>query len=475
MLNEFYIPVSPNPYDEFTHQDAFCKVFTPSEEQIDYKDEINQDKLYFLNSTEETNQKKIITFEDFDQYYKRFTDIEVINEVEDINYENPSFFVSIAEEISFSSYENEKFVNVINPEYEHELKKKMIKEINEGIQETPKDKEFFTSNLTKSDTSGNDTNKTINYDISIDNKSKNLKKKKPEDIYFPFNPGKGGVGNFRFFEESYPPTSNNPNQNYIIPQNQEQECSINSGEKSLQSMNQENSDNINTEKNSGDINEEENSYYIEQIRNGNENFLFKFTTKKYFVLPNGKKRRIKKKRKFKSDDIRKKIKSRFHKTLKNIINANLRKAGSKKFFDFLPQCFIGNISKKVNSECLELTYKELLLTDFISKNNNEESQNRKIDKKKYLKNLEVVKYLEQNPEIYKNSGFDIIGDRKYKDLLKIYFSSAEFDDSIIRLKKENESKEYIQEYALKARTYVSFYENFGKKGNNVNDDDNSEE
>lgn len=471
MLNEFYIPVSPNPYDEFTHQDAFCKVFTPSEEQIDYKDEINQDKLYFLNSTEETNQKKIITFEDFDQYYKRFTDIEVINEVEDINYENPSFFVSIAEEISFSSYENEKFVNVINPEYEHELKKKMIK----GIQEIPKDKEFFTSNLTKSDTSGNDTNKTINYDISIDNKSKNLKKKKPEDIYFPFNPGKGGVGNFRFFEESYPPTSNNPNQNYIIPQNQEQECSINSGEKSLQSMNQENSDNINTEKNSGDINEEENSYYIEQIRNGNENFLFKFTTKKYFVLPNGKKRRIKKKRKFKSDDIRKKIKSRFHKTLKNIINANLKKAGSKKFFDFLPQCFIGNISKKVNSECLELTYKELLLTDFISKNNNEESQNKKIDKKKYLKNLEVVKYLEQNPEIYKNSGFDIIGDRKYKDLLKIYFSSAEFDDSIIRLKKENESKEYIQEYALKARTYVSFYENFGKKGNNVNDDDNSEE
>ena len=128
---------------------------------------------------------------------------------------------------------------------------------------------------------------------------KNIKTKKEfslfekkEDKYFPFNPGKGGVGNFRFFEESYPPTSNNPNQNYIIPQNQEQECSINSGEKSLQSMNQENSDNINTEKNSGDINEEENSYYIEQIRNGNENFLFKFTTKKYFVLPNGKKRRI---------------------------------------------------------------------------------------------------------------------------------------------------------------------------------------
>ena len=71
-----------------------------------------------------------------------------------------------------------------------------------------------------------------------------------------------------------------------------------------------------------------------------------FRILKYFITENGKKRRIKKKRKFKSDDIRKKIKSRFHKTFKNIINENLKKAGSKKLFDFFPQCFIGNVSKK---------------------------------------------------------------------------------------------------------------------------------
>ena len=35
------------------------------------------------------------------------------------------------------------------------------------------------------------------------------------------------------------------------------------------------------------------------------------------------------KRKYKPDDIRKKIKARFHKSIKNIINDNLRKAGSK--------------------------------------------------------------------------------------------------------------------------------------------------
>ena len=110
-------------------------------------------------------------------------------------------------------------------------------------------------------------------------------------------------------------------------------------------------------------------------------------TKKYFIAENGKKRRIKKKRKFKSDDIRKKIKSRFHKTFKNIINENLKKAGSKKLFDFFPQCFIGNVSKKVNSACLDLTYKELLLKDFISETTKDDYAHKNPDYKKYKKNL----------------------------------------------------------------------------------------
>lgn len=46
--------------------------------------------------------------------------------------------------------------------------------------------------------------------------------------------------------------------------------------------------------------------------------------------------KLKQKRKYKPDDIRKKIKSRFHKSLRNIINENLKKAGSKHFFFFAP-------------------------------------------------------------------------------------------------------------------------------------------
>ena len=470
MIDELYIPVSPNPYDELPQHDAFCKVFTLCNEPLDFKDEINQEKLYFQKSTEEIKSNNIITYEDFDKYYKKFTDIEEINEVENDNYENPSFFIYISQESFFSAYENEKFVNVIINDYEVGLTKKKI------IEESNDEKHVYKNlemNPTKSDSSISEANKYNNYDIYSVNKFKGLKKKKAEEIYFPFNPGKGIINSYKFFEDSYPTTYQN--QNYITTSNQDQDYSMNFSSPVSNSINLENSDNLNTDKNSGDNNDEENSYYMEHIRNGTENSLFKFTTKKYFVLPNGKKRRMKKKRKYKSDDIRKKIKSRFHKTLKNIINEYLKKAGSKKFFDFLPQCFIGNISKKINSECLDMTYKEILSTNFISDKSKDEYPNKRIDNRKYMRNLDVLKYLEKNPEICKRSGFDIIGEKKYKDLLQIYFFSSEFENSIIRLKKENESKEYIQEYILRARSYVSFYSNYGKSSNTIIDEDNSEE
>ena len=203
---------------------------------------------------------------------------------------------------------------------------------------------------------------------------------------------------------------------------------------------------------------DENTLNSEQINNNANNtyYEFKFKTKKYCIMPNGKKRRQKKKRKYKSDDIRKKIKSRFHKTLKNIVNNMLKKGGSKKFFDFLPQNFTGNVSKKVNSQSFEMTFNELLSYNFLNK------KNKSADSKKSEKNKEVVEYLEQNPEISKNSGYDLIKNIKYKDLLKIYFSSAEFENSISRLKEEKEENDYIQEYIYRAKNYIEFYSNFDK-------------
>ena len=49
-----------------------------------------------------------------------------------------------------------------------------------------------------------------------------------------------------------------------------------------------------------------------------------------FKDENGKIKKKKKRRKFKPDNIRKKIKAKFHKDLKNIINKKLKFANSKK-------------------------------------------------------------------------------------------------------------------------------------------------
>ena len=218
---------------------------------------------------------------------------------------------------------------------------------------------------------------------------------------------------------------------------------------------------------------EENLSNSEQVVNNiNSYYDFKFKTKKYYIAPNGKKRREKKKRKFKSDDIRKKIKSRFHKTLKNIINDSLKAAGSLKFFDFFPQCFTGNIAKKINSQSFEKTYEELLSTDFSLELSKGKPDKTSADYRKYVKNKQVLEYLEKQKEISKSSGFDIIKKKKYKELLKMYFSSKEFEDSILRLKQENEGRDYIQEYIYRAKKYIPFYENINGEKNEV---DSSEE
>ena len=166
-------------------------------------------------------------------------------------------------------------------------------------------------------------------------------------------------------------------------------------------------------------------------------------------------KKSKKQRKFKSDDIRKKIKVKFHKALKDIINENLKKAGSDELFSFLPQSFIGNISKVFNKKYMDITYQELLSIDFteLKKDNIEVD----MEKKQIIKNKNVLQYLNNNPEISTNSGYNIIKDMKYKDLLQLYFSSKEFENSIFQLKNKNESIEYIDSYIKLSQDYINFF------------------
>ena len=180
-----------------------------------------------------------------------------------------------------------------------------------------------------------------------------------------------------------------------------------------------------------------------------------FRINKYSTDSDGNKKKEKKQRKFKPDDIRKKIKVRFHKKIKNILNENLKKAGANELFSFLPQFFIGNISKKFNNQYMDATFEDLLSINFSDFQ--KEYINKDCDYKQFIKNKKTLEYLKSNPEISKISGFEKLKNMKYRDILFAYFSSIEFEDSIEKLEQENEVPEYIQEYILLAKGYIEYF------------------
>ena len=164
----------------------------------------------------------------------------------------------------------------------------------------------------------------------------------------------------------------------------------------------------------------------------------------------GKKRKNIYQRKQNSDNIRKKIKSRFLKSLKTVINLKLKKAGSKYIFTFLPQSFICNLSKKKNKEVLNLTLKEIFEKNFC------DEKERRADLNKYNHNLSVLNYLEKNQEISEKSNFNIIKNMKYSEIFNEYLKSKEFGLEITTLKQEKENDKYIKNYIIKAINFLDF-------------------
>ena len=160
------------------------------------------------------------------------------------------------------------------------------------------------------------------------------------------------------------------------------------------------------------------------------------------------------KRKENADNIRKKIKSRFLKVLKNAVNERLKAAGSKKLFKFLPQRFICNVSKEKNKAVLNLSFKEL-----FSKNFCEGEKGNEADLINYYHNLSVLDYLEKNNEISENSNFNVFKDMKYYKIYNEYLKSKEFEMEIASLKKEKENDKYIKNYIIKASDLIEFFSN----------------
>ena len=160
------------------------------------------------------------------------------------------------------------------------------------------------------------------------------------------------------------------------------------------------------------------------------------------------------KRKENADNIRKKIKSRFLKVLRNTVNERLKIAGSKKFFKFLSQKFISNVSKEKNKAALDLTFKEIFSKDFCEGETKDQSEYTN-----YYHNLEVLKYLEENNEISENSNFNIFKNMKYSQIFNEYLKSKEFEMEIASLKSQKENEKYIKDYIIKASDLIDFFSN----------------
>ena len=219
-----------------------------------------------------------------------------------------------------------------------------------------------------------------------------------------------------------------------------------------------------------------------------------------------------KKRKDKEDNIRKKIKSGFLKKLRNKINNLLKNSGSKYTFEALPLHFVEDISKKTNFEVMNLTYEEIFNYTYhytyqkiindekkeleinienkidnkkeLDKNKKNKVNNKKeldkniennVDKKEELrqrkikknkvalkksdKNKKTLDYLNSNPIISERSGWNKIKSMKYIDLLRAYFNSEEFDQSLEEvIKKENQN--YINKYIFFAKTYITYFQSY---------------
>ena len=164
-------------------------------------------------------------------------------------------------------------------------------------------------------------------------------------------------------------------------------------------------------------------------------------------------KRIKCKRQENADNIRKKIKATFLKTLKNQVNKKLKLGGSVKIFNYLQQTFISNISKQLNGRVLDLTFEQLFSTNFCKDKKDIHS-----NFQKYEDNISVIKYLDERPEISKKSNYKLFKDIKYYQIFNEYLRSKEFEIEINRLKQKY-NLTYINKYIKLAVNLNEFFYN----------------
>ena len=133
------------------------------------------------------------------------------------------------------------------------------------------------------------------------------------------------------------------------------------------------------------------------------------------------------------DNILKKIKSRFFKTIKKQMKSRLIKSYNfKKDFKFLPQKFICDISKETNKLIWNQTFLQFM----------EDKSADNINKDIILKAIQE----------------DKIGNMTLEEIFNEYLNSQEFVNSIPN--KENEkylNQKYVDDYIFNAYNFINYY------------------
>ena len=75
------------------------------------------------------------------------------------------------------------------------------------------------------------------------------------------------------------------------------------------------------------------------------------------------------------------------------------------------------------------------------------------------KNKKTLEYLKKNKEISEKSGWERIKKMKYIDLLKAFFNSKKFANSVNEL-RQKEDKYYINNYLFFAHTYIDYFQSY---------------
>lgn len=158
----------------------------------------------------------------------------------------------------------------------------------------------------------------------------------------------------------------------------------------------------------------------------------------------------KKDRKYNSDNIRRKIKNRFHKALNNAVNRLLKEAKSEYLFQTLSIKFIQNVTKKKNREILNMTFKQIYSKDF--------GYGKKSTSKKFQNNIKTIKYLElkENKLISENSNYNNFKNMKYIEIYEEYLNSRDFEKEIDKIIEE-ENEDYPKQYINLAKHLIEFY------------------